>query len=79
MKLVVDEQTLTRTTKCMKGFSCLSGEKECLCEIENNRPDGSVCFIRTENNLYCDYGMPFGFSYICTCPTRKEIHNRYHI
>lgn len=79
MNLDINKHIINKTTKCMYDFSCLSGKKECLCAIENNRPAGNICFVNPENNHYCDYKIPFGYSYICTCPTRKEIHNRYHI
>jgi hypothetical protein len=76
MELKVKVDTLNETIKCKRNFSCLTGSKECLCEVEDSFND-KVIFIRPENNNLCDYKMSFGYSYICTCPTRKEIYNIY--
>jgi hypothetical protein len=34
MDIKIDEDTLEKTKYCEKGFSCLSGENECLCEVK---------------------------------------------
>jgi hypothetical protein len=79
MKLAISEDVLGKTTRCSRNFACLSGDKECLCELES-QINNQVFFIRNNQQCgICDYKMSFGFSYICNCPTRKEVYNRYKI
>jgi hypothetical protein len=73
----ISEDTLKNTTECKEGFSCLHGEGKCLCEVEYAIHD-EVLFVKYTNKG-CRYFRCFGYSYICTCPIRKEIHNRYRI
>lgn len=80
MKLEISENILKNTTKCNKDFACLSGERECLCKLEDSIID-TPCFIiiRAENCGFCDYNVSFGNFFICTCPTRNEIYKCYEI
>ncbi len=73
----INEEILKNTTRCKKDYSCLSGERS-LCMIELS-VDGKIHFIRCVNNEPCSYRVPFGYSFVCTCPVRKELHNRYGI
>ena len=73
----IAEDTLKNTSKCAKGFSCLCGERECLCEVEYAVGD-KVLFVECTDRS-CRYRTDFGYSSICTCPARKEIFNRYRI
>ncbi len=77
VKLEVKEETLKLTDKCRNNFACLSGGKSCLCEIEDSF-DGRVLFVKVGNKV-CDYKMSFGYSYVCNCPTRKELYSRYKV
>jgi hypothetical protein len=49
-----------------------------ICPLEN--PIEGVYFIRKlnpiHNNNYC---LSFGGSYVCGCPTRKELYERYKV
>jgi hypothetical protein len=72
----VDESTIKKTTKCKKNFSCLSKERKDLCKVTYNITD-KVCFIECKNTEPCDYLFPYGHSFLCTCPVRKEIFYRY--
>ncbi len=78
MEFKVRADILNETIKCKKDFSCLSGKKDCLCEVEDSF-DNKILFIKPMNHNMCDYKMSFGYSYICNCPTRKEIYNLYKI
>jgi hypothetical protein len=73
----VSEDTLENTTKCAKGFSCLYGEGQPFCEVEYAIGD-EVLFVEYTDGA-CRYWMPFGFSSVCNCPTRREIYNRYRL
>jgi hypothetical protein len=78
-RLEVSKDALQKTVKCGNNFSCLHGDRNCLCELEDKNSSSNLCFIKNTQNKFCDYMLSFGFSYICTCPTRNEIHNRYAI
>jgi hypothetical protein len=72
----IDESTIRSTTKCDKGFQCLHGETEQLCEVEYCVQD-KVCFVKCLNIKRCSYRIHFGHSFVCNCPVRKEIFKRY--
>jgi hypothetical protein len=74
----VSEDTLKKTTRCKKAFSCLSGKSSDLCKVELC-VDEKIHFIRCVGSEPCSYKVPFGYSYVCICPVRKELYNRYGI
>lgn len=74
----IDKKTLKQTTKCEKGFDCLLRDDHVYCKVENCVSD-EVHFVKCLNEEYCVYRMSFGESFICNCPTRKEIYNKYGI
>ncbi len=71
----LEENVLNETIKCNDNFSCLNGDKNCLCEVDSSI-DNKILFIKS-NNKTCSYKASFGYSYYCHCPTRKEIYRRY--
>jgi hypothetical protein len=77
MEFQISEDIL-RKTKCKKGFSCLSGQRNDLCKVKNYI-EGKVIFLEALNDHSCYYSTSFGYAYICNCPTRKEIYDRYQI
>jgi hypothetical protein len=77
MIVKIDESTVKRTTNCDKGMPCLHGVSKPLCDVDSYIMD-EVCFIHCLNNKRCSYLIPFGYSFMCTCPIRKEIFKRYH-
>jgi len=78
MEIEIPGVVLKNTNRCKKNFSCLSCEKKDLCEVQEF-VGGEVLFIRSKDDQFCDYMMPFGNRFICGCPTRKEIFRRYKI
>jgi len=78
MKFIeIDEKTLKETTKCDRDFICLSDIRQ-ICLI-NNCVAGTVHFIKCEHDVNCNYQIPFGNLFVCSCPTRKEIYNKYNL
>ena len=77
MEIGIDKNTLGKTTKCRRNFSCLSSETRHMCEVDYS--DAGVLFVKPKSREYCPYGMFFGDRFICNCPTRKEIHFRHKI
>jgi hypothetical protein len=79
MKFNITKNTLSHTTKCRESFSCLEGDRDCLCSIDDCS-DGKIHFVTPgRNDLHCDYKTPFGYSFTCTCPVRKELYNTYKV
>jgi hypothetical protein len=74
----IDEEIIKRTTNCELNFSCLSGDKTCMCKVKY-----FIGFDLLEINPKivndCRYHLSFGNTNFCTCPTRNEIYNRYNI
>ena len=77
VKFKVSQTTLNQTDKCRNDYSCLSGKKECLCSVTDSF-DGKVLFVKPLCSNECGYKMSFGYSYVCNCPIRKEIYNKYN-
>lgn len=77
MKIVVSEKSLHDADNCQNNYSCLNGDRDSLCPVTRNIND-KVHFINCLNHS-CMYQMAFGLAYICTCPVRKEIYNKYRM
>jgi hypothetical protein len=75
----IETDILNETVKCRGDFSCLSGEKRCLCEVEKGLGNNhnTVLFIKPAKEIICDYMISYGYSFICSCPTRIEIYRLY--
>jgi hypothetical protein len=70
-------KVVKETTKCEKDFACLKDNNHGLCKIVRTVQD-NIIFIECLNWKLCTYRMSFGASsYICNCPTRKEIYRKY--
>jgi len=79
MKYSVRRELIEKARKCRLNFTCLGGNGSCLCRVEDC-VNGSIHFITpADPDSFCDYLTPFGYSYTCTCPVRKEIYNLYGI
>jgi len=79
MHLKVDADILNRARQCRKNFSCVTGNKECLCEVDH-LIDHTLLFIKPAERHICNYKMSFGYSaYYCNCPVRLDLYKRYNI
>ncbi len=74
----ISDEIIKNTTKCKKKFSCLSGERNNLCNVELNIED-KIYFVKCMNNKHCEYRIAFGYSFVCLCPVRKELFKLYNI
>ncbi len=74
--LKVHEDTIKNASRCKKNYSCLSGGN--LCKVDMCVED-KILFIVCVNGETCNYRVPFGYSYVCTCPVRKELYNLYKL
>jgi len=64
-------------TKCTKKHSCLCGESD-FCGVEKC-VNNAVLFIKCKQNASCPYQIFFGNDFICSCPVRKAIYDKYKI
>ena len=75
--LKVDDDVIKNTNRCKKDHSCLSDLTD-LCKVEMCIAD-KIHFIKCMNERACNYRITFGYSFVCTCPVRKELYNKYKI
>lgn len=79
MNLKLDADILNQADHCRRNFSCLTGDKTCLCEVER-LIDNNLLFIKPAVTNICNYKVSFGYSaYYCNCPARLEIYKLYNI
>lgn len=74
----VSEETIAETKKCNRAFACQKKPLESLCTI-NYCVDGKVHFIKCLSKTACSYRSMFGYDFVCNCPTRKELYNKYGV
>ena len=74
----IDKEILKNTSTCEKKFQCLNNESNSLCKVVDSI-NQEVHFVKCLCKDICNYQMSYGLSNICTCPTRKEIFNKYSI
>ncbi len=77
MNISISESARNAATRCKKKFSCLKDKKKC-CEVEDCIND-SVLFVKSTYNPSCPYQQLFGNEFICNCPVRKELYDKYRI
>jgi|COG998Drversion2_1049125.scaffolds.fasta_scaffold470610_1 hypothetical protein len=78
MGIKVSELIIKATTKCKKGFSCLSDKTDCMCKAISSSPDHTVV-IKPSSSDPCNYHRTLGNAHYCLCPVRNDIYNRYKI
>ncbi len=74
----ISEEAQKSTMRCEKGYSCLNRGAQDLCKVERYVGKG-VVVIKCKNDKYCPYRMSFGGVFLCHCPIRMELFNRYNI
>jgi len=71
----IDKVTIQKTENCKKDFECLSNNNHNFCKVVERL--ANVVFVNPTPEILCNYKLSFGQETICTCPTRKEIYNKY--
>ncbi|MBN2467879.1 MAG: hypothetical protein JXD19_06970 [Deltaproteobacteria bacterium] len=74
----IPEDALSKTTKCVKDFSCLSCETRKVCSV-TSVVGNKLLFIDPVDMRVCPYKTDFGLSYICSCPVRYALYARCYI
>lgn len=77
-EIKISEDIIKNTKKCTKKYSCISGTRTEICKVELNIED-KIHFVKCLSHESCPYRISFGYSYVCICPVRKELFNRYGI
>jgi len=78
MKFTIEEHIKKAATKCRKDFSCLTGNKECLCPVRAINGNHTVQIDGSSANS-CKYCFHMEPKIYCLCPVRNELYNRYGI
>jgi hypothetical protein len=78
VKIEVSADVMERATRCQRQFSCLSGAVESLCVVEYVVAGELYCLKRTSWRG-CNYERRFGDTFLCICPVRQEIYDRYEV
>jgi hypothetical protein len=73
----VSKEARQKADKCHHGLACLSNHESPRCAVRSTVR--GVLFVKNTAADHCPYGMSFGYSHICTCPVRWEIHDRYGV
>jgi len=74
----LNEDTLHHTTKCPREKRCLKRGGGPECEVDRIVEDGGV-FLHSVKPEPCVYKMSFGYEYICHCPIRYELFDRFGV
>jgi hypothetical protein len=74
----IAEHIKQAATKCRKGFSCLIGDKNCLCPVRTINHNHTVQ-INASGAKFCRYCFHMEAKTYCLCPVRNELYNRYGI
>jgi len=72
----INEDILKKTIKCRFNFACLKNNGFPKCVVDYS-VKGNVVFLKKVREEMCPYKMSFGYSYICHCPIRYEIYEKY--
>lgn len=76
--LKIDKAILHKTMDCIYNFTCLTGDKTCLCDVvDSNEED--IVELKTKPSISCKYCVSLESSCYCTCPTRVDLYHRYNI
>ena len=78
MMFEIDKEILKKTTDCAYNFKCLEDGGKVCCKVEHC-VNNHLIFVKAENHKFCAYKLSFGNSFICNCPTRLEIYNKYGV
>ena len=73
----VDEKTRKKARKCDKAFQCIYDETPNICAVDNTTGYDSVYFVESPVDMFCPYCYGFADGYMCTCPVRHDLYQKY--
>ena len=77
MDILIDNETIKKTTRCPFDLKCLNNKNHLHCRPESPIK-GYGIFIDTKKSNSCPYKLSFGNGTICDRPVRYEIFERYN-
>ena len=77
MNISISERARNAAKRCKNKFACLKDKNTC-CEVDDCIND-SILFVKSTYNASCPYQQLFGNEFICNCPVRKELYDKYRI
>jgi hypothetical protein len=73
----IDKKILEETIRCAHNFGCLKDKNHaCLLAKVECIVDNDFLIVKCPV-MQCSYKSPFGHSFICKCPIRKEIYIKH--
>ena len=72
----IKDEITAQATECEKGLGCIKNADHHICKVETFIND-KVIFVKCLDDKYCSYKLAFGSFFVCTCPVRREIFNKY--
>jgi hypothetical protein len=78
MRIQVSKPVLSKTTLCENKFACLSNALSRTCKVRAHLMKEALIIECTADSV-CKYVLSFGSWSICSCPTRREIYDRYAV
>jgi len=71
-------QVIAKTTHCRRNFHCLEDPFDTLCKLTPHANPKTLIYFCTAT-MTCHYKVSFGDGFICTCPVRNVLYDRYRI
>ena len=74
----INKKIIESTTKCTKNFKCLESDSSPYCNVERIVSD-DITIVKCLTHFDCTYKVAFADAFVCTCPARIEIFNKYNL
>jgi hypothetical protein len=74
--LTLPEAIMKTADKCHRKFACLTDPSGC-CKPKFQLTKDRILFVDFPRSAECAYSRPWGYSYVCNCPARKELFSRF--
>jgi hypothetical protein len=78
LEIQIEKRNAPAGAECNRAHSCLSGDQDCLCEVEQLLDD-TILSVTPPPGMKCTHKMRYRHTFLCTCPVRKEIYRRYKV
>ena len=78
MDINISDEVQKLATKCPKDFCCLKKDHKDSCAVLDC-VNKEVIFVKASDRKACPYKHSFANEFICGCPVRKEIFNKYNV
>lgn len=73
----ISEEILAKAKNCDRDFACLTEEDQPSCKISHCVNDKILFLEKLER--HCPYHLSYAHEYVCNCPVRIEIYQKYGV